>query len=180
VQRFTYTLEDSAVNTLRGLLGRPVYNLYTSSLEVDGDRVVAPHYSIPLPGGRFLVVQSDWGDTPREAIDYHVIGVDVSDSPPGVEVGPGEDGRVGIKAPFSAVRLRHGGAAISEVSVRVFEEVSECEGVRYDAAILFEYEGGTQFLLEVNDSISGGLRYTGSSTDIAQVCLRCPERIGVR
>jgi hypothetical protein len=69
---------------------------------------------------------------------------------------------------------------ITAISIRVRDASGEGEQVCYDAALIFEYQDGTRFVLSANDSIAGGLQYSNSIADLTEIANECPERVAVR
>lgn len=179
MEEFIRVLDDAALEALQMLLGTPANQLFTAGLDMERGRAVAPSFSLGLPDRRFVIIESDWCETPQDGIDYHIMKVSVAETPKDVRVGPDENGYRVIQRPHSTVRLHPEGAALVKISVHTRDEATECERVRYDAVMIFEYEGGWRFALSTNESIAGGLRYTDSSDDLKEMQMECPERVAV-
>lgn len=137
---------------------------------MDQGTAVAASFSLELSRNRYVVVESEWGDTPEGGIDFHVMSAAVCPTPKNVTVGPGYGGYVTLQRPLSIVRLEHGLGLLSRISVYTRDESSEEEEVRYDVGLLFEYDDGRRFALTANESIAGGLRYTNKEEHLAALC----------
>lgn len=84
-------LGDSALNALKCLVGKPLHQLFTRSVDVYQQFVVAPNFTIPLGESRFCVIESDRADTVVHAVDYHMIEVAILDKPKGFSLVAGRD-----------------------------------------------------------------------------------------
>jgi hypothetical protein len=141
-------------------------------LDVDGDVVWSTEFSIAVNHGRFLVFESDWGDTSVEAIDFHIMEISQATSPKGIEMREGG----ALVAPCT-VHLRRGAdTPLGSIAVLEHHEAGESEDVRFDKAILFEAVDGERFAIYAPNSIKGGLELTTSPSIIEGLIRKFPER----
>lgn len=148
---------------LRKMLGSKVLQLYTTHIDVELDCLSMPHVSIPC-GEDYLVVETDWADTPKHFIDYHEWSITLETAPKGITVA-GWRGHT-VLGPCSAIRLAQRDCRIGRISVFDYSEEYSDESVHYDAGIVFTLDGEQEFLLAAQESIAGQLEYTRSTEQI--------------
>jgi hypothetical protein len=174
---YSHTLSTASLKALRTILGRSVYQIFTRNLEVSCDMVLASNYSISLHGGPYCVVENDWADMPRVAIDYYSLEASIRDWPKGV-------GRVrdGSKSPDalahpSHVLLRTPAAAVTAISVLEHREAADDESVHYDQAIVFTRSDGYRFAFSAHSSILAFLEFTDKPERIDRLLSEFRERV---
>ena len=136
--------------------------------------------SIPLEDHRFVVIESDWRDTPKERLDYHCLSVRLAEAPKGFffDRAPAKNG-----APYRFDHLNVALGAIDRVAaIEILEavQVGDEESVTYDAGLLVTRRNGAKFALVRTDSILGSMRLAHTPDDVEAVVanLVVRERIG--
>ena len=174
-----HLISDTEVKDLRSVLGRSVPTLYTRSVEVREQIIVASDFSLELGERKYCVIESDWSDTPQEGIDYHMIQVFLRDWPKGIvrvrdQTSP--DDMLGYP---SSIDLRPSATEpeISRIQVLEHRESIGTESVHYDQAVIFTRSDGYRFALSAQDSIIGGLEFSAHEPLIEDLFKEYPERL---
>jgi hypothetical protein len=175
----TCRLPEEQVRTLRLLLGQPVLKLYSPSLEARRFWYAAPSFSMRV-GSEYLVVESDWADTPEEALDHHVLAVSLADHPKDVARSFDAQGRKMIRHPVSSVRIGEPPSPVHSIAVLEREERGRNEHVRYDAGLLFSLADGRRFVLATPLSIIGGLECATVESAIEELLAEVEIRLTLR
>lgn len=164
---FIHLLSETEVDYLRSILGCKTLSLYTTTVDVSTLSVLAPHFSIEIGSHDFCVVESDWRDTPEEAIDYHMMHVSISDFPkyvPKVKIVGTETYALG--QPVSHVELTNSSSQVVRIEVLEFQQQGRKESVHYDHSILCTFADATQFVFSPPQTmvpLVGGLESTGKT-----------------
>jgi hypothetical protein len=143
----TRQLSPEELTRVSMVLGKTVPVLFAPALDVDWPLVAARSYSIPLGPDEYLVIASDWDDTPETAIDYHTMEVEILDHPKGVAA-INKVCRVNIDPPPSPV---------VEVMILEREAARGSESVLYDSALVFTLADERRFAIGAHQSIAGGV-----------------------
>ena len=175
---YIHLIPDGELALLRSLMGFPVCLLYTRSVEVYDWGVVACDFSLDLRTHRYLVIESDWGDTPQTGIDYHMIHLALQDWPKGVDRVRSDEGIEFLEQP-SVVHLRIPASPLSSVKILAHRESRGSEVVHYDQALIFTRADGYRFSLAAHQSIAGGLEFTDDEGLIEHLLRDFPERRSV-
>jgi hypothetical protein len=166
--------------------------MFTPTIHVSEHSTRARDFSIALSSG-FCVVESDWGDTKKEAIDYHVMHVSLADHPknvPMIEELLGKDGKgqlVYRRGMPSCSSVHVGGAyatsthlaEVVKIEVLEYQKRGIEDHVRYDHSILVTFDNARQFIFSPPQSMSilGGLEFTGDAATIEalipKLTIRC-------
>jgi len=149
------------------LLGHPVLELLSPSLEVCRFWCAAPSFSIRI-GEAYVVIESDWHDTRDEALDYHVLAVSRESRPKDIPTSINKRERAIISLPFSSVQIGAPPSPVHSIAVLERKVAGSHECVRYDAGLLFSLEDGRRFLLIARESIAGGLQCTTMEREIEE------------
>ena len=169
-------LEDTEVDLLQGLLLLKLGALVTRTLDVWPVHAEVRDLALRRHDGRYVIIASDWSDTPQEALDYHHIEVFLSDSPLGVPVSVNERGAESLGDPCSLIHI-HPPERITAISIYDRREACGIESVHYDAGLLFDLADGRRFLLSTPDSILGGLEYSAEASRIAEFTFERSARL---
>jgi hypothetical protein len=122
--------------------------------------------SIQIDKRRFIVITSDWSDTPKEALDYHLLSVRLDQVPRGIYYNPSPPkNRGNYKCDHLSIRL---GAMTPVAKVEVLEasEDGDTESVVYDAGIVVTLRDGLQVAIVRANSIIGALQIAHTPSDI--------------
>jgi hypothetical protein len=123
-----------------------------------------------IGGGQFLVIESDWADTRKEALDYHTMHVSIGDHPRDIpKVFDKTTGRKMIGSPVSTVEIGTPRAEIISITLLERQKVGREEAVRYDSGLVFTLADGRRFALGVRESIAGGLECSTDSACIDEL-----------
>jgi hypothetical protein len=134
------------------MIGLTVATVYASCLQVSGQHLTAPAFSIPVSSDasgrwihRYVVIRCDWFETPHTLTDYWRIFVSDEAAPQGIET----DSAQGIVAPCT-IKFYHA-TPITMIDVYQFEGSAgdaEClEIALYDQAIHFQSANGRSFCI---------------------------------
>lgn len=180
---YTHLISDSEVEILRSTLGRTVVFLHTQSLDVHsadvcGTFVVAPSFALDFGDGPQCLIESDWGDTPREHVDFHDIHVSSWDSP------DRNDGNAdvpcrGILGSACTVHLRLPLAPVARIEVLDARHSMGDESVHYDHGVLFTRSDGYRFSLSAYESIAGGLEFSEQEAHAEYLLEKCSQRLSL-
>jgi hypothetical protein len=173
---FAQLIADSGIDALRTVLGRDVFQLFTRAIEVRGHQITATDFSLSLGNKSFCVIENDWADTPKTALDYYFLKATICDWPKGVERSVGPTGTEALLQP-SSITLRTPAAAVTSIVVLEHRESFEDESLRYDSVIVFSRADGYRFALFAERSIIGQLEFTDSEDAISRLMEDNSERL---
>jgi hypothetical protein len=134
------------------LIGRSIFFVYASCLQVGGQDFTAPSFSIPISdeierkwSHRYAVVRCKWHETPRTLTDYWQILVSDEAKPEGIEVDAGG----AIVAPCTIHFWRSTPVQSIEIlsSTWAAGEGDDVEEVEFDQALRFRLEDGKAFCI---------------------------------
>ncbi|MEM9383418.1 MAG: hypothetical protein AAGA68_00025 [Pseudomonadota bacterium] len=163
------------LDALRCLLGRPLLQMFTRSIDLYRHVAVARNFSIPLEGGKFCVIESDWNDTVENAIDYHILEVRVCDTPKGFSLVTGRDGALLLGSPSSINLLT--GSRVTKIEVLEHRDEFKGEKVHFDLAIVFSTADRYRFALSAQQSIAGGLEFFDQESLVGELLERHSVRV---
>jgi hypothetical protein len=149
---YSAQISDDGLAVLRSMIGLTVGTVYASCLQVAGQHLTAPAFSIPISSNtsgrwihRYIVIRCDWFETPHTLTDYWRMSVSDEGAPFGIEMNSEE----GLIAPCS-IRFYHA-TPINKIDVYHFEESAgdeQClEIASYDQAIHFQSANGRSFCI---------------------------------
>ncbi|WP_374539251.1 hypothetical protein [Chitinimonas taiwanensis] len=166
-QRFDIESETA----LRMLASSEIQTLLSESCEIRiGESILeVMSISIPIGGGKFIVIESNWADTPNDWLDYHLLSVRVANAPRSIYYSdkPPKNG--------ANYRLDHLSVHLGEVarvsSIQILEasDQSVSDSVVYDAGLLVTRVDGLRFAIVRTDSIIGALNIAHRPQDIEQI-----------
>lgn len=155
---FTNRISPNEEDFLRGVVGSVIRTAYARQVEVSDQGVWARAHSLFIAEGKFLVLESDWSDTPTLGLDYHMLEVAASDWPKGIGRVKQPQWKFAAQAYSSSIRLSGDTSSpIAAVQVLESEEVEDEESVHFDSGLLFHREDGSRFLFYPPNGILGGL-----------------------
>ena len=166
-QRFDRESEKA----LELLVGAEIQTLLSESCEIAvGESVLeVMSVSIPIGARKFIVIESDWADTPKDWLDYHLLSVRQAKAPRGVYYNhkPPQNGG-NYRCDHLSIRL---GAVARVASVEVLEafEQGTAESVVYDAGLLITRVDGLRFAIVRANSILGALNIAHAPSDIHEL-----------
>src|SRR6185312_3414276 len=117
-----------------------------------GHQITAADFSLALGNKRFCLIENDWADTPKAALDYYFLRASICDWPKGVGRSIGPTGMEALVQP-SSITLRTPAAAVTSIVILEYRESHEDESVRYDSGIVFSRTDGHRFALFAERSI---------------------------
>lgn len=173
---FTQQIDEKSEKALETCLGKnvgfifPEVNLYTYS-----EGFTTSSVSVSLDHKCYLIIENDWADTPDEAIDYYFLSATLSDKPKNIKVTE-HTGKGWLHHNLSSLNTGDYNI-VSKVTIYEYSEVCELESVRYDAAILFEFENEIQMLLSREESISGFIEVNYKQEVIKEILNTMKPRI---
>ncbi|EGI76020.1 hypothetical protein [Hylemonella gracilis] len=167
-QRFDLESESA----LKQLAGAEIHTLLSESCDIAiGESLLeVMSVSIPIFGGRsFIVIESDWADTPKDWLDYHLLSVRVAKAPRGIYYNHNAPkGGVNYRSDHLSIRL---GAVARVSSIQILEafEQGASESVVYDAGLIVTRSDGLRFAIVRAQSIRGSLNVAHAPRDIEQL-----------
>jgi hypothetical protein len=159
---------DRESETAIALLARAeVQTLLSESCRVDAGSSLLEvmSVSIEIDQSRFIVITSDWSDTPKEALDYHHLSIRVARLPRGISYTPKPPTGGTYKCDHLAVCLG-AMAPVAKVELLDASENGEVESVVYDAGIVVTRRDGLRIAIVRVDSILGALHIAHTAADI--------------
>lgn len=177
---FERRLTDDEIASLALLLDRTTFSIFTPTVDVYDDRIAAQHFSLSPSGVEsYVVLGSDWCDTPRDGVDYHEINVKLEPWPRGIPrvPDPTGNGREIMGQPVSVIHFAPGTAAIGHIAVLARADGTSAESVEYDTAVIFTLKDGSQFGLFTPGSIVGGLVFSRDQAVLRGISGRSSVRV---
>ncbi|TNJ32646.1 hypothetical protein [Arenimonas terrae] len=166
-QRF----DEESERAIGQLVGSEIQTLLSESCDITvGDSVLeVMSVSIPIGARKFIVIESDWADTPKDWLDYHLLSVRVANAPRGIYYNHKPPKNTGnYRMDHLSVRL---GAVARVASIEVLEasEQGVAESVVYDAGLVITRADGLKFAIVRADSILGALNIAHVPSDIGEL-----------
>ena len=122
--------------------------------------------SIQIDKRRFVVIESDWADTSKEALDYHCLTIRVSDRPRGIFYDP-DPPKGGANYKWDHAMLSLGArSGVARIEILEDAECGESESVVYDAGLLITRLDGVRLAIVRTESIVGSLQIAHTPDDI--------------
>ena len=172
MKEFGSRISVEGMSILESMLENGIQCLFSPSFEIhykSPQIITTRSISIPIERKKYVVIESDWEETPEDAIDFYFISVNLSEKPKGIKVTENNDHTDWIHHhPLSQLCL----GAISKVqNIKVFEyeEIGEQEKVIFDSAIIIEREDGIKICITHEHSIKGELEVIFLNEEIERV-----------
>ena len=166
-------LSSNEISTLSRLLGVGIYEIFASSLEVNRMLLTAPSLSFGLGDRSWLVLRSEWLETPSESLDYFRLSVRLRDQPDGIGTTP--DGA--LIAPSHILLVPS--AKIVAIEILVTDDGVGSERVNYDSAFRFFREDGRDFCVATQQSIAAMCEFTEDHTTMATLLIGSSVRLRI-
>lgn len=163
--------DPESEHALQLLLGAEIQSLLSESCDVAiGESLLeVMSVSIPIGDGRFIVIESDWADTPKDWLDYHVLSVRVVKAPRGIHYNH-RPPKNSANYKFDHLSVRLGAVArVSSIQILQANEQGTSESVVYDAGFVVTRADGLRFAIVRVESILGALNIAHTPQDIEQI-----------
>jgi len=163
---YTEHISNAGLESLKNLADSRIQSLLSSHSEwrINGHYFLVPEVSIRLGPKRFLIINNEWKDTPKDFINYYKLEASIADRPQRIKVEPYRDcWSYHLDHMTFALGRKQG---IKSVSVLEDQYTENRESVRYDSAIHIVLEHENQVLISPDQSISGLLTITTDLTEI--------------
>lgn len=141
------------------MLGQVVLDIFAPSTEVSNLWVSAPSVSI-RKDGRYLVIASDWRETPVQGLNWFTLSAELRGAPWDIPYTTTPDNYIRLKAPFSSIRIGPPKSPVESILVLERGCSSGDEAVTYDSGLVFLLADGRRFAIVAMDSITGDLECT--------------------
>jgi hypothetical protein len=139
-KQYSAQISEEGLSVLRSLIGQTVWRVFASCLQVSGEHLTAPAFSIPMSANAngswmhwFVVVRCEWFETPETGNDYWQLCVTKENTPYDIDV----DSTGAIVAPCTINFYR--AEPVTGIDLYRFEAASGedemLESVAYDRAI---------------------------------------------
>lgn len=164
-------LDNESDKALALLVGCRLQTLMSESsdIQVGSTLIEVLSVSMQLDKRCFIVIESDWDETPQEWMNFHRLSVRISESPKNIRYDTAPSG-TGGNYYFDHFSL-HFGAESPVATIEVLEATveGERESVTYDAGLLITRQDGMKAAIVRVDSILGSLQIAHTAADIAAV-----------
>lgn len=167
IQRF----DRESERAITALIGHEIRCLLSESagIHAGSSLLQVMSVSIQLDTKRFVVLDSDWADTPKDWLDYHVMAARLASAPKGIKYNP-KPPRGGGNYGFDHVRLElKGRPAVVGIKVLEAGESGEHDSLAYDAGLVIQCADGTEVAIVREDSILGAMVIAHTPADIDRV-----------
>lgn len=167
MKQYVRQLSEESESALRTAIGKSVGFLFPDAcLDVSREGAVVSSVSISLGHKSYLIVENEWYDTPIGYMHYYSFSALLSDRPKDIRVtvdtGPGW-----LHHHLSSIHT-WSPTIIGKITIFETSESFEEEVIKYDSAILFDYEAG-QILLTPERSITGYIEINHKPDAITEI-----------
>jgi hypothetical protein len=153
-----------------------IYEIFSSSLEADRMLLTAPSFSFPLGRDSWVVVRSEWLETPMERLDYFRLSVRLKSRPDEIEVA----GDGALIEPSHILLVP--GSKVVRIEVLSNEDPQDgigVERVKYDHGIRFSREDGRDFCVIAQRSIAEQVHFTEEPAAMVKLLGGCFVRLKI-
>lgn len=160
MQQFTQHLSLESEEAFLALIGENIQSLFSPGCDLyAGDsKITVASISIPLGSTKFLIIENDWADTPKEYLDYYFLSARIADKPWNIFCQSfREKGGTNYKADHMTLHLG-AQARVKRIDVYSTGDTGEQEVTAYDAGVLITREDGLRVAIVREESITGFLR----------------------
>ncbi len=167
----TQHLDDESGKALTLLARCRIQSLMSESCHVQAGSAVLEvlSVSIQIETKRFIVIESDWGDTPVEWLDFHSLSVRISGTPKDIHYNP-KPPKDGGNYRFDHLSLSLGAEApIVTIEVLEASVIGEKESVAYDAGLLITRQDGLKLAIVRAESILGSMQIAHTPADVQEL-----------
>ena len=175
MKRFQQFINDETKAALEELSRSKIQSLMSpwSELEYGQSTLLVQNVSIRIAPKKFIIIENDWTDTPKEAHDYYFLEAKIENKPSRIKVK--DEGNEHYTYFGDHTTLRLGSLdAVKSVSILTDTYEGAAESVEYDAGVLIELESGKNFSIIRQQSISGFLEinHTNPLEEISDLSVR--------
>lgn len=171
MKEFCQHMDEASIEALSVLLGSNIQSLFSPDCDIDvgSALITVPSVSIPIGPEKFIVLDSDWTDTPEEWINYFFLSARVASAPKDIfyDPNPGPGG-ANYKADHLSFHLGPT-ASVQSIEILCATETGLEESVSYDAGLLITRRDGLKFAIVRQQSITAFLQIAHTDQDIARV-----------
>ncbi len=95
MKSFTALIDKESEKALRELAKSQVQFLFSPSADLNygSSLITVQNVSIQIGPKRFVIIENDWADTPKEWHDYYILKARISDQPKDIKVNESENGK---------------------------------------------------------------------------------------
>lgn len=151
-QEYVHLIPDAGIESLRLILGHPVYALLARSLNVYNKVVESLDFSIPFDKDKYCVIEGECDHTIEQEIVYGMIYVSVLDWPKYIARIRDNRMRRDMFGHHSTIHLDKSDAEVVSISILENRESIGSESVHYDHALVFAKANGYRFSIAFNQS----------------------------
>jgi hypothetical protein len=183
-QLFEERITKEGIKALRQIIGLSPPQIFSPGIDVDGEFISSPNYSIPLKSKRknfgWLNIKIEWLETPKECINYYRISLNLSDKPKDIKVISDEHFKEVLDFPLSSIST-YSPSLILKITIHEETwQATECEeSIAYDRAIIFHREDESRFSISASDTIADLLEFTKSEQRIKEIIENCRCRLTI-
>ncbi len=179
MKSFTELIDKESEKALRELVKSQVQVLYSPSAHINfgSSLITVKNVSIQIGPKRFVIIENDWADTPKEWHDYYILKARISDRPKDIKVNESKNGKnwtyVMDHLSFHLGRLEK----VTRVVVIEDQYSGEHESVQYDAGLLIEFNNNKRLSIVREQSITGFLEIAYISQEVQDSISGLKQRI---
>ena len=169
MQDYQQHLSQESLDALSALLDSKIQSVLSHDCDIDAGSSILTVVSLSIPIGkaRFVIIENDWADTPKNYIDYYFLSARTAPDPLNIHYEP-EPGPGGSNYKADHLSLHLGAQAqVTRVDVLSATEVGSEESAYYDAGLVITREDGLRLAIVRQESISGFLHIAHAEPDIA-------------
>jgi len=179
MKSFTELIDKESEKALRELAKSQVQFLFSPSADLNygSSLITVQNVSIQIGPKRFVIIENDWADTPKEWHDYYILKARISDQPKDIKVNESENGKnwtyVMDHLSFHLGRLEK----VSGVVVIEDQYSGEQESVHYDAGLVIELNNSKRLSIVREQSITGFLEIAYTSQEVQDSISGLKQRV---
>ncbi|HEU4951987.1 MAG TPA: hypothetical protein VFT46_08530 [Holophagaceae bacterium] len=164
-------LSEESLEALSVLSESKIQSVLSHSCDIEAGSSILTVVSLSIPIGKrkFLIIENDWADTPRDWINYYFLSARIATSPANIWY-ESEPGRGGANYKGDHLTLHLGAQnQVARIDVLSAVEMGSRESVHYDAGLLITREDGLKLAIVRQESITGFLRIAYEARDITEL-----------
>lgn len=178
---FQQHLSQESLDALSVLLDSRIQSVISHDCDIDAGSSIltVASLSIPIGKSRFVIIENDWADTPKNCIDYYFLSARTAPNPLNIHYEP-ESGPGGSNYKADHLSLHLGAQAqVTKIDVLFATEIGSEESVCYDAGLVLTREDGLRLAIVRQESISGFLHIAHTEPDIAALTASLEVRLSL-
>ncbi|MBT2867787.1 hypothetical protein JQK19_11095 [Chromobacterium violaceum] len=181
MQNYQQHLSQESLDALSTLLDSKIQSVISHFCDIDAGSSIltVTSLSIPIGKAKFIIIDNDWADTPKNYINYYFLSIRIAANPSNIHYEPEPaPGGANYKADHLSLHLG-AQAQVKRIDVLSASEVGPEESVDYDAGLLITREDGLRLAIVRQESISGFLQIAHTETEITTLTTGLDMRLSL-